>query len=212
MAAIRSSLGVCPQHDVLFADLTVEEHLSLFAAFKGVPATQIPGAVDEMVREVGLTEKRRVASKNLSGGMKRKLSVGIAFIGGSKVVFLDEPTSGMDPFSRRFTWNVIRKNREGRTIILTTHFLEEADLLGDRVAIMNKGKLRACGSSLFLKNHFGVGYSLTLEKRPEADAARIQRFVLNKLPEARVLSCVGAEIAFQLPRQAARDFKVLLDK
>lgn len=103
---------------------------------------------------------------------------------------------------------------------------------------MNKGKLRACGSSLFLKNHFGasaffccctvgpkrahhttphahlhdnnagVGYSLTIEKRPEANAARIQRFVLNHLPEARLLSCVGAEISFQLPRQAAKDFKV----
>jgi len=82
MGAIRHSLGVCPQHDVLFADLSVEEHLTLFAAFKGVPAREIPAAVESMIREVGLTEKRKTASKNLSGGMKRKLSVGIAFIGG----------------------------------------------------------------------------------------------------------------------------------
>ena len=211
MPSIRQSLGVCPQHDVLFADLTVEEHLTLFASFKGVPKAQIPAAVEEMIKEVGLTEKRTVASKNLSGGMKRKLSVGIAFIGDSKVVFLDEPTSGMDPFSRRFTWNVIRKHREGRTIILTTHFLEEADLLGDRIAIMNHGKLRCCGSSSFLKSHFGVGYNLTIEKKGAADAARIQQYVRNKVPEAKVLSSVGAEVSFQLPKTASGAFKALFD-
>lgn len=75
------------------------------------------------IQSVGLTEKRKVYSQNLSGGQKRKLSVAIAFIGGSSVVFLDEPTSGMDPYSRRFTWNVIRQHREGRIVVLTTHFM-----------------------------------------------------------------------------------------
>ncbi|CAN0419265.1 unnamed protein product, partial [Hapterophycus canaliculatus] len=109
------------------------------------------------LNDVGLTEKENELTSTLSGGQKRKLSVGIALIGGSKVVFLDEPTSGMDPHSRRFTWDLIRKNREGRVIVLTTHFMDEADLLGDRVAIMADGALRCCGSSIFLKNHFGVG-------------------------------------------------------
>jgi ABC-type multidrug transport system ATPase subunit len=211
MQSIRHSLGVCPQHDVLFADLTVEEHLTLFANFKGMPRSEVQAAVTSMIAEVGLTEKRKVASKNLSGGMKRKLSLGIAFIGGSKVVILDEPTSGIDAYSRRFVWNVIRKYKEGRTIILTTHFLEEADLLGDRIAIMAKGKLRACGSSLFLKNNFGVGYNLTIEKKAAADATRIQRYVQNKVQDAKVLSCVGAEISFQLPRNSAEDFKALFE-
>ncbi|EWM26310.1 atp-binding cassette superfamily [Nannochloropsis gaditana] len=211
MQSIRHSLGVCPQHDVLFADLTVEEHLTLFANFKGMQRSEVQAAVTSMIAEVGLTEKRKVASKNLSGGMKRKLSLGIAFIGGSKVVILDEPTSGIDAYSRRFVWNVIRKYKEGRTIILTTHFLEEADLLGDRIAIMAKGKLRACGSSLFLKNNFGVGYNLTIEKKAAADATRIQRYVQNKVQDAKVLSCVGAEISFQLPRNSAEDFKALFE-
>ena len=211
MQEIRHNLGVCPQHDVLFADLTVEEHLTLFASFKGMPRAQIPAAVETMIAEVGLTEKRKVASKSLSGGMKRKLSLGIAFIGGSKVVFLDEPTSGIDAYSRRFVWNVIRKHKEGRTIILTTHFLEEADMLGDRIAIMAKGKLRACGSSLFLKNHFGVGYNLTIEKKPAAEASRIQQYVRNKVVEAKILSCVGAEVSFQLPRTATDSFKALFE-
>ena len=75
-----------------------------------------------------------------------------------------EPTSGMDPFARRFTWNVIRQYRENRCIVLTTHFMDEADILGDRIAIMAEGQLRCCGSSLFLKKQFGVGYQLTIIK------------------------------------------------
>ena len=107
--------------------------------------------MEAIIQSVGLTEKRKAYSRTLSGGQKRKLSVGIAFIGGSRIVFLDEPTSGMDPYSRRFTWNVIRSHREGRVVVLTTHFMDDADLLGDRIAIMGDGKLRCCGSSLFLK-------------------------------------------------------------
>jgi len=165
MADIRINLGVCPQHDILFPDLTVREHLRMYACFKGVPGKEVNSAVEKMIIEVDLKEKRNCRAKFLSGGQRRKLSLGIAFMGDSKVVFLDEPTSGMDPYSRRFTWDVIRRNREGRTIILTTHFMDEADLLGDRIAIMADGQLRCCGSSLFLKGRFGVGYNLTLVKK-----------------------------------------------
>jgi ATP-binding cassette, subfamily A (ABC1), member 3 len=151
MDEIRKNLGVCPQHDILYPDLTVQEHLVMFAAFKGCPRNQIPEEVEKMIQSVGLTEKRNVYSQNLSGGQKRKLSLANAFVGGSRVVFLDEPTSGMDPYSRRFTWNVIRQHREGRVVVLTTHFMDEADLLGDRIAIMGDGRLLTCGSSLYLK-------------------------------------------------------------
>jgi ATP-binding cassette subfamily A (ABC1) protein 3 len=123
MDDIRKNLGVCPQHDILFPDLTVHEHLIMFARFKGTPSKDLNDEVERMIESVGLTEKRHAFSKQLSGGQKRKLSVAIAFIGGSRIVFLDEPTSGMDPYSRRFTWNVIRQHREGRVIVLTTHFM-----------------------------------------------------------------------------------------
>ena len=158
MHLIRTKLGVCPQHDILFPDLTVREHLIMFAAFKGLNSKElIDEDVDRYINAVGLTEKRDEFSKNLSGGQKRKLSVAIAFIGHSRIVFLDEPTSGMDPYSRRFTWNIIRQQKEGRVIVLTTHFMDEADLLGDRIAIMNGGQLTCCGSSLFLKQQFSRG-------------------------------------------------------
>ena len=143
--------------------------------------------------------------------MKRKLSVGIAFIGGSKVVLLDEPTSGMDPYSRRFTWNVIRKMKEGRTIILTTHFMDEADLLGDRIAIMADGKLRCAGTSLFLKQRFGVGYMMAIEKGPNFEEKRVRGMVKQAVPEVKLLSNVGSEMTMQLPLAASENFQSLFE-
>ena len=102
-----------------------------------MPKKEIEGRIKSLVYDVGLTEKLNKASKTLSGGQKRKLSVAMALIGNSKVVFLDEPTSGMDPYSRRMIWNLLRNYRENRVIILTTHFMDEADLLGDRIGIMS---------------------------------------------------------------------------
>ena len=122
---IRKDLGICLQHDCLFPQLTVREHVEFFARIKGIfqdlSKDEAQAHIDQSIADVALSEKRNTLSKNLSGGMKRKLSVAIAFCGGSKVVLLDEPTSGMDPFSRRFTWNVIRQYRKDRCIILTTH-------------------------------------------------------------------------------------------
>ena len=212
MDAIRRELGFCPQHDILFPELTVSEHLTLFAMFKGLSGSNLKEKVGQMIETVGLVEKTNVASKNLSGGMKRKLSVGIAFIGGSKVVLLDEPTSGMDPYSRRFTWNLIRKMREDRTIILTTHFMDEADLLGDRIAIMSAGKLRCVGSSLFLKNTFGVGYTLTIEKGMTYDKKGIVRLIKKFVVEGKELSDVGREWVWQLPLSASENFESLFEE
>lgn len=88
----------------------------------------------------------------------------MAFVGGSKLIFLDEPTSGMDTTARRFVWEMMKNHKSDRIIILTTHFMDEADFLGDRIAIMNDGKLICAGSTIFLKNKYGVGYNLTFSK------------------------------------------------
>jgi len=213
MSEIRKNLGVCPQHDILFPDLTVVEHLNMFAMFKGAKSEDLAEVVETMIVSVGLTEKRQTPAKQLSGGQKRKLSVGIAFIGGSRVVFLDEPTSGMDPYSRRFTWNVIRKHREGRVIVLTTHFMDEADLLGDRIAIMGDGKLCCCGSSLYLKNIYGVGYSLFLEKKNATNfnSKAMKELVQSHVNSAELLNDVGTELSFQLPFSASSKFPALFE-
>ena len=213
MDEIRRNLGVCPQHDILFPDLTVEEHRILFASFKGTRGDEVKAEVEKMIQSVGLTEKRHVYSKFLSGGQKRKLSVGIAFIGGSRIVFLDEPTSGMDPYSRRFTWNIISQHREGRVIVLTTHFMDEADLLGDRIAIMGDGKLACCGSSLFLKRTYGVGYNMTLEKKHSNnfDTAGLNGVVTARIAEASMITDAGKEITYQLPFSSCSQFPTLFE-
>ncbi|GMF11425.1 unnamed protein product [Phytophthora lilii] len=211
---LRRVIGICPQHDVLFQDLTVEEHLLLFATMKHVPRANVQSSVDKMVEDVGLTEIRHALAKTLSGGQKRKLSVALAFLGGSKLVFLDEPTSGMDPYSRRFTWNLLQQSREDRVIVLTTHFMDEADILGDRIAILADGQLRCAGSSLFLKNRFGAGYNLTMIKVSDGscDVQQIETFLKKYVPGVKRLSSSGSELVFQLPTASSEAFPSMLEQ
>uniref|UniRef100_A0A3Q2DBH9 ATP-binding cassette, sub-family A (ABC1), member 1A n=1 Tax=Cyprinodon variegatus TaxID=28743 RepID=A0A3Q2DBH9_CYPVA len=165
LSTIRQNLGVCPQHNVLFSMLTVEEHIWFYARLKGLSEDKVKTEMEQIVNDVGLPHKRKSRTSTLSGGMQRKLSVALAFVGGSKVVILDEPTAGVDPYARRGIWDLLLKYRQGRTIILSTHHMDEADILGDRIAIISHGKLCCVGSSLFLKTHLGTGYYLTLVKR-----------------------------------------------
>ncbi|RHY92148.1 hypothetical protein DYB35_010826, partial [Aphanomyces astaci] len=207
LPTIRHSLGMCPQHDVLYAELSVLEHLVFYGRIKGFRGAALEAQVDAKIVEVGLTEKRHVRTSDLSGGMKRKLSLAIALLGDSQVVFLDEPTSGMDPYSRRSSWEIILNNRYNRIIVLTTHFMDEADILGDRIAIMAEGELRCCGSSMFLKNRYGAGYNFSLVKTDDCDTDALIAFVQRHIGDAtKVLSNVGTEISFQLPLDCSHLF------
>ena len=105
-------------------------------------------------------------AKDLSGGNRRKLSVALALVADSKLVLLDEPTSGMDLNARRRLWDMLKDYRQDRIIILTTHNMDEADLLGDRIGIMSQGRQVCLGSSQFLKNRYGCGYNLSIKKMP----------------------------------------------
>uniref|UniRef100_A0A671MCU3 P-type phospholipid transporter n=1 Tax=Sinocyclocheilus anshuiensis TaxID=1608454 RepID=A0A671MCU3_9TELE len=165
LSSIRQSLGVCPQHNVLFSMLTVEEHIWFYARLKGLSEEEVKAETEQILTDTGLPHKRKSRTSQLSGGMQRKLSVALAFVGGSKVVILDEPTAGVDPYARRGIWDLLLKYRAGRTIILSTHHMDEADILGDRIAIISHGKLCCVGSSLFLKTQLGTGYYLTLVKK-----------------------------------------------
>lgn len=211
MGLIRRDLGACPQHNILYDLLTVEEHLVLYSKIKGIPAAEIPESVQRAITEVGLTEKVNTFSKALSGGMKRKLSVAIALVGGSRTVFLDEPTSGMDPYSRRSTWEMLKQAKPGRVLILTTHFMDEADQLGDRIAIMHRGEIKCCGTSLFLKSKYGVGYTLTVDKKEGANSAPIVAHVRKSVNKCNVLSDVAGEVSFQLPLGESSKFPDMFD-
>lgn len=225
MNSIRSFMGVCPQFDILWDGLTGEEHLRMFASIKGLKPALITQEVDKLLKEVQLQDSATVRSGSYSGGMKRRLSVAIALIGDPKIVFLDEPTTGMDPITRRSVWDVIEKAKRGRAIVLTTHSMEEADILGDRIGIMAKGRLRCLGTSIHLKNKFGTGYIINISVRSAQDngtnedvekrAAKVKDFFFNHL-EIQPTEETKAYIQFVVPRtkeaQLSRFFTDLREK
>lgn len=130
-----------------------------------------------MLHDIDLYDQKDQPSSSLSGGQKRKLSVAISMIGNSKVIMLDEPTSGMDTTARRRLWEMLKKNKGDKIIILTTHYMDEADILGDRIAIMTEGQVECTGSSLFLKQRYGVGYQLIIEKAVQEDLPEVENFL-----------------------------------
>ncbi|XP_018316793.1 ATP-binding cassette sub-family A member 5 [Mycetomoellerius zeteki] len=209
MRAIRSMTGVCPQHDILFDLLTPREHLEFFAAVRGIPRSMIRHEVKKTLKDIDLVEKADTFARYLSGGQKRKLSVGIAIIGDPKIVILDEPTAGVDPYSRRQLWSLLQSRRHGKVILLTTHFMDEADILADRKAVISKGKLRCCGSSLFLKNKFGIGYHLTLVLEGNAREHAISRLVTSHVSKAEKARRHGRELSFILPHNSVENFAPL---
>ncbi|XP_065191428.1 phospholipid-transporting ATPase ABCA3-like [Sycon ciliatum] len=207
---VRRSIGLCPQHNVLVDLMSVQEHLVFFLQLR-----QGHGGgekhVSEIIKDLQLVDKSKWKSSELSGGMKRKLSVGIALIGHPSVVILDEPTAGMDPYARRATWDLLGKYKRGTTMLLTTHLMDEADLLGDRIAIMSKGRVVCSGSSLFLKSKFGVGYHMVLVKdhERECDEVAVTSKVTSAVPGSRLVGNAGAELAYVLPQEASSHFSAL---
>jgi ATP-binding cassette subfamily A (ABC1) protein 3 len=207
---IRRSIGFCPQHNVLYEDLTVEEHLQLFAKMKGYTGEELAKEVNDMIAAVDLEAKRHSFASQLSGGMKRKLSIGIAYIGGSKLIILDEPTAGMDPVSRQKIWALIQKFKSGRVTLLTTHFLDEADVLGDRIGIVNNGRMRCSGTSLFLKNRFGLGYQINMVRSSACSLPALEAHITSHVPPAQLLSQSGLELSYRLPFSCVSSFPALL--
>ncbi|CAF3658697.1 unnamed protein product [Adineta steineri] len=159
MDYLRQFISYCPQHDILFDLLTVEEQIYFYIIAKGYSKDK-ETICSNFLEKVNLTNDRNTFCKNLSGGMKRRLSIACAFIGNTKLVLLDEPSSGLDPINRRNLWSWIQSMKANRTIFLTTHFLEEADVLSDRIIILSNGKLIANDTNNQLKLIYGTGYKL----------------------------------------------------
>ncbi|XP_057888774.1 ATP-binding cassette sub-family A member 13 [Melospiza georgiana] len=211
LAAIRTELGVCPQYDVLFNTLTVREHLLLYGSVKAPAWTkeQLDEQVSGALEDVDLCQHQYKPVGALSGGMKRRLSIAISFIGNSKTVVLDEPTSGVDPCSRRSIWDVLLKYKAGCTLIFTTHHLDEAEVLSDRIAILQRGQLRCCGSPSYLRETYGQGHSLTLIKKPSVfeiqdpeHIVQVTSLVQTHIPEAFLKDNSGTELTYVIPERA----------
>ncbi|XP_039428969.1 phospholipid-transporting ATPase ABCA1-like [Culex pipiens pallens] len=211
MKKIRNSLGYCPQHNILFEDLTVKEHLYFYSRIKGLSDAQAQYEVNRYIKSLELVDKTNVVASSLSGGMQRKLCVGIALCAGSKVVLCDEPTSGMDPAARRALWDLLIAEKSHRTMILSTHFMDEADMLGDRIAIMADGKLKAVGSSFFLKKKYGVGYRLICVKSAECNVTAVTELLRKHIVDIAVESSIGSELSYLLHEEYVTRFQSMLE-
>ncbi|XP_076036096.1 ATP-binding cassette sub-family A member 9-like [Oratosquilla oratoria] len=211
LAQIRQMTGVCPQQDIHFLKLTPREHLCFYARIRGIGEDIVESMVEQTLRDVDLLAKADTKSEDLSGGQKRKLSIGIALIGDPHLIFLDEPTAGVDAYSRRHLWQLLKRKKEGKVILLTTHFMDEADLLADRKAIMSQGLLRCCGSSFFLKKKFGVGYHLTLVVKEEKFRGLIGTMIKSVIQDAELVRCSAKELSYILPPASSIYFPSLFE-
>ncbi|KAJ2992469.1 hypothetical protein HDV02_003053 [Globomyces sp. JEL0801] len=215
LSAIRESLGVCPQHDWLWNSLTVRQTLEVYAGLKKIKPSDIPGAVEQAILSGDLVKKADALAGTLSGGQRRKLSLSIAFMGDSKFVFLDEMSAGVDPLSRRAMWKIVSENRAGRTIIMTTHFMDEAEILGDNVVILSTGKVCGVGSPLYLKEKVGKGFDIAIVQTPDArndikESASWWLQILRKhSPQVALLECHENEAVFQVPNSDKKHLSLL---
>jgi ABC-type multidrug transport system ATPase subunit len=174
-------MGVCPQFDLLWPQLTVQEHLTFYARLKGVTGDNLGQRVKEAIEEVNLTNFSSFLASSLSGGMKRRLSIAVSLVGDPQIVFLDEPSTGLDPDNRRQIWEVLVRCQERRALFLTTHMMEEADALCHRIGIITHGALRTVGNQLRLKKDYGQGYrlSFSLSARREKTLVSAEALHIN---------------------------------
>ncbi|MGQ5711428.1 ABC transporter ATP-binding protein [Desulforudis sp. DRI-14] len=156
LARVRQEIGVVPQHMNLDQELTARENLELHGRLYKMPAAERRKRIDELLCFVDLQEREGELVSRFSGGMKRRLMIARALMHRPRVLFLDEPTVGLDPQTRRRMWDLVRQmNRDGVTVLLTTHYIEEAEALCHRVGIMDRGRLIALGSPVELKERVG---------------------------------------------------------
>ncbi|CRK94501.1 CLUMA_CG008006, isoform A [Clunio marinus] len=209
----RSSLGLCPQHNILIDEMTVAEHIILFCRLKGVKdMREITEEIDKFANLLEMQDKMNELSKSLSGGQKRKLSIAVALCGNSRIVMLDEPTSGLDAGARRSLWNLLIEEKKNRTILLTTHNMDEADVLGDRIAIMNEGKLQTVGSSFFLKKRFGSGYKFICVKKEGCNPNNILDTLKVFAPDSYIELDDQTETVFIIKEEHLHNFHKMFKK
>ncbi|CAF2249794.1 unnamed protein product [Rotaria magnacalcarata] len=236
----RKMIGFCPQYDILYDKLSVQEHLELFSQMRNLDRIKIDESIDKILDLIGLVNDRRTLSKDLSGGMKRRLSIGISLIGDPKVsqinryttyhisvsilsyyrkssvllsviLILDEPTSGVDPYNRRLIWMIIQKMKDiGKCVILTTHFLEEADILSDRIVIMSHGRLQASGTPDFLKQQTDYEYRLFIDKQDACNRDIIVQSVQQIIQTVDLERETSSELVFGIKRGSTQRIAELI--
>lgn len=169
MNTVHQMIGYCPQFDAVLEDLTGRETLRIFCLLRGVRRSEIDALSVRLANDLNFIRHIDKQVGEYSGGNKRKLSTALALIGNPAVIYLDEPTTGMDPGAKRHLWNVICKVRNsGKSIVLTSHSMEECEALCTRLAIMVNGEFKCLGSTQYLKNKFSDGYVLNIKVQRKA--------------------------------------------
>ena len=175
-----SQVGYCPQFDSIIPQLTGRELLGLMARVRGVELGQVNREVERWTAFLGIQEYIDRESGSYSGGNKRKLNVAMAMVGEPPIIFLDEPSTGVDPVARRNLWKIIEKIQSaGQSVILTSHSMEECEALCDRLAIMVNGQFKCFGSVSHLKNKFAQGFTIITKLRVSGDTQRESIKCLN---------------------------------
>eukprot|EP01025_Chloroclados_australasicus_P028913 TRINITY_DN286_c0_g1_i4.p1 TRINITY_DN286_c0_g1~~TRINITY_DN286_c0_g1_i4.p1 ORF type:complete len:1073 (-),score=121.43 TRINITY_DN286_c0_g1_i4:266-3484(-) len=199
MNDIYKDMGVCPQHDLLWENLTGREHLFFYARLKGTQEfDQLKAMVDVALSSVNLLYDGDKKVKEYSGGMKRRLSVAISLIGDPGVVYMDEPSTGLDPSSRHLLWDVVKSQKENRAIILTTHSMEEAEILCDRLGIFVEGRLVCIGNPKQITSRY-AGYFVFTIMVPQEQEPQALQIVKNMSPNAEITYQLGGLMKFELP-------------
>uniref|UniRef100_A0A8C0ZNL0 ABC transporter domain-containing protein n=1 Tax=Castor canadensis TaxID=51338 RepID=A0A8C0ZNL0_CASCN len=203
---IRKITGVCPQYNIQFDTLTVKENLSLFANIKGIHPQEVEQEVQQILLELDMQNIQDNLAGYLSEGQKRKLTFGIAILGDPQVLLLDEPTAGLDPFSRQQVWSFLKERRANHVILFSTQFVDEADMLADRKMIMSSGRLKCAGSSAFLKRKWGLGYHLSLYRNETCDQEQITSFINHHIPDAKLKTENKEKLVYTLPLERTNKF------
>ncbi|XP_055583817.1 ABC-type organic anion transporter ABCA8-like isoform X3 [Falco cherrug] len=204
--AIREMIGICPQSDIQFEVLTVKENLKTFAEIKGIKSKEVDQEVQNILELLDISNIQDTQAEKLSGGQKRKLSIGIAMLGNPQVLFLDEPTAGLDPLSRHQVWSLLREYRAGRVILFSTQFMDEADTLADRKAFISHGRLKCVGSSLFLKRKWGICYHLRIHVSESCDLESVTSLVKRYIPNVIFSGHSQYELRYKLPLENVNKF------
>ncbi|XP_045460948.1 ATP-binding cassette sub-family A member 2-like isoform X2 [Harmonia axyridis] len=207
---VRKLMGLCPQHNLLFNDLTVYEHLILIGGLKGNSMEDVKKEANDLLQVLKLEKKRDLMVSCLSGGMKRKLCLAMAVIGQSRVLVLDEPTAGMDPESQRDVWNLLLQWRGAKTILISTHYMDEADALADYIAIMANGEKQCFGTPMELKDKFKTGYHLSLMLLNTENLEEISSTIHDIIPKAKLKEQHGNNVVYILPIEEKYNFSKLL--
>ncbi|NXF26333.1 ABCA9 protein, partial [Rhodinocichla rosea] len=203
---IRGMIGICPQFNTQFEVLTVKENLKTFAEIKGIKSKEVEQEVQKILELLDIRNIQDTQAEKLSGGQKRKLSIGIAMLGNPQVLFLDEPTAGLDPLSRHWVWSLLREQQAGRVILFSTQFMDEADILADRKAFISHGRLKCVGSSLFLKKKWGICYHLRIHVRESCDLENLTSLVKGYIPNATFSGHSQYELRYKLPLENINKF------